>query len=357
MTGSRIAGAVPAAALLLLLAAGCGGGGEGGSTGRTSPPPTPPAGPPGSPPPPAARCTEREGRVDGYLPIIGREGCGALLLGETLFAADRLSTGTQGKLEFHTRRLTQCTMREDGADVVQPDRDTALRHVRGTIVCRVDPGGPRVRIETPGAEIDVRGTLFSLTVTGSGTIISLREGRLFVRSTADPDSTKEVAAVGLLLASSGQPPLRRIRFREGPRDRQLFDALRLGIVTVPADRIGELLRSRNRSVGAVVTETRVQAKLVIARNPGVRLVPFTTASILDGSSAEIANQGIDTIVGVGSFNTLLPAFERLRADLGASPALAHAPFDFGETTETGTTTTTTTTTTGTQTETGPPPSP
>src|SRR6266508_4687066 len=147
MTGAHAASLLVA----VLLVASCGGG-SGDSQRTTSPPTTSSStGTTTQPPPPPPRCTTPEGNVDGYLPVIERDRCEPrrLLLDETLFAADRLSTGLGGRLDFHTAAIDQCTMREDAVVFLRPTSSTALRLVSGTIVCQITPGGPEVRLEAP----------------------------------------------------------------------------------------------------------------------------------------------------------------------------------------------------------------
>ncbi len=271
--------------------------------------------------------------MDGYLPVIERDRCEPrrLLLDETLFAADRLSTGLGGRLDFHTAAIDQCTMREDAVVFLRPTSSTALRLVSGTIVCQITPGGPEVRLEAPGAEIEVHGTLFSLNATASGTTIKVRDGQVLVRSTAEPRSTATVGSESQVFASVG-------RALTGPStlafadslEKDLFDAVRLGIVTVPSGEIGEFLASRNRTTGAVITQTEGQGRLITDQNPGLQLVPFTTESVRAGSVHRSRRSIDDTVIGVGSFSSLLPAFEQLRADLGETAVLAYAPSDFSE---------------------------
>jgi hypothetical protein len=327
MTGTHLGSLLVA----LLLVAGCGGHGESQTT--TSPPrPTSSssAGTTTEPPPPPARCTTPEGNVDGYLPVIERDRCEPrrLLLDETLFAADRLSTGLGGRLDFHTAVIDQCTMREDAAVFLRPTSSTALRLVSGTIVCQITPG-PEVRLESPGAEIEVRGTLFSLSATADGTTIKVRDGELFARSTAEPRSTATVSAENQVFApvAGALGRLSTLAFADS-LEKDLFDAVRLDVVSVPSAEIDEFLASRHRTSGAVLTQTKEQGKVVTSQNPAVQLVPFTVEAVRAGSVRRSRRSIDDTVIGVGSFSALLPAFEQLRAELGETAVLAYAPSDF-----------------------------
>jgi hypothetical protein len=301
---------------------------------------------------PSTRCVQEAGLVLGYNPTSERDFCSPRVLEQRelpLFDSDQLRTSSIGELQFRTEELTRCEMRPDAVVVVRPGAGTALRLGSGTVGCQVDPGGPEVHLDVPGAVIDVRGTLFTLAAVAETTTITVHTGSLFVRSTADPAAAPAELRDRQQAVAARDRPLRSVDFQVGQAEAELVVRIRLGVLTLPPDALSELMQGGAASEGTLVTETAGQAKLLEERELVPALQPLTTSSIQRRSRLDLSARP-DLVVGVGSFEALAPAFERLRNALGPDATLVHSPFAFPKgTTPDPTTTTVEGTTTATTT--------
>jgi hypothetical protein len=260
-----------------------------------------------------------------------------LLRGERLYSVDQLTTGPVGQLEFELGRLDLCTTWPGTVLVVRPDEETLLRLVDGTVACSAAPGG-ELRIETPGAEILVRGTAFTLVASGGESTIRVHEGSLEVRPTAGSDDPTRVSALQQVVASEGRQDLTPVEYRVEPAESERLTALRLGVVSLPSDALAAFTAGAEADV-TLVTETDEQSKHLVERSIVERFQPLTTRELAQRSRRELTLRG-DVAVGVGSFVELAPAFAQLRAALGPGATLVYTPFAFPETaTETDTTVT------------------
>jgi hypothetical protein len=342
-------------AAVLLASFGCGGDGPeastqtGASTGTTTSASTATTETGTTSTGEVARCDEEEGVITGYLDVAERD-CGPVLRLEALFRADRLSTGSGGTVEFDTRQISGCKLRPEAAVLIRPDAATALRLLAGTIACDAETGGEPIRLEVPGAELEVTGTLFTLTAGGDTTSVKVHEGAIRVLSTAEPEAGwRELTAGGpdaAAVVSAGEP-LSVVEYRLEDWEPELLQSLKLGIVTLPA---GELpgLTSRPAMSGSVVTDTEAQGDVLKEQNL-VRRVPLVTTAELAEQRRQFVRAG-DTVVGVGSFSDLVATFAGLREAFGSEVTLVYTPFAFPEEEEEETTTETSTDST----ETGPP---
>lgn len=327
----------------LVLAVGCGGSGESATTGSSADtegngsPRTDTSGSDGVT---TVTCQDPAGSVAGYVPVTERTPCapGRLLVATTLYAADRVATAAGGQLDFtFTALQADCKLR--GAAVIRPDERTALRLLSGLLSCRVEPGGPKVRLATPGAELEIVGTLFSLDAEGNGTTIDVYEGTLRVTSTLDGSVIDVVGGKSLFIRADEAPlpPPVGTTTAPGPpaAEPRLVTLTRLGVVTVTAEGIEQFLATRPDGDGALVTQTAGQAGVVAALTPTAPPKVVTVDEISQG-----AEETVSTYVVAGAFDTLRVALEALRAR-HADAAIAFVPFVFpdepvGETTDTGT---------------------
>ncbi|MEX2646893.1 MAG: FecR domain-containing protein [Gaiellaceae bacterium] len=339
-------GAVLLFAAILLASSGCGGGGPeagtqtGGDTGTTTGTSTATT-ETGTTSTEVERCVEEEGVITGYLEVVQRD-CGPVLRQETIFRADRLSTGPGGTLEFDTREIAGCKLRPEAAVLIRPDAATALRLLAGAIACDAETGGETIRLEAPGAEIEVTGTLFTLIAGGDNTTVRVHEGTVRVLSTADPDiGWRELSANGPEAAGvvSVAQPLEVVEYQLEEWEPELLQTLKLGIVTLPPGELPALTRRAARS-GSVVTETEAQAGVLKERNL-VQHIRLVTTAELGGERRRQFVQAGDTVVGVGSFSDLLATFAGLREAFGPEVTLVYTPFAFPEEEETTSTETST----------------
>lgn len=325
---------------VVLALAGCGGDREGGGTdtdgstvtngggttgGETDTTET------GGTTEPERRCDEKVGTVRGYIPVIERDVCDprVLLRGDWLYSVDQLTTGPVGRLEFELGRLDLCTTWPGTVLVVRPDEETLVRLVDGTIACTATPGGEQ-RIETPGAEIRVHGTVFTLMASGGETTVRVHQGSLEVRATAGSADPVQVSELKQVVASEGQVELRPATYQVDAVESEQLTALRLGVVSLPSDALAAFTAGAAADV-TVVTETDEQSKHLVEKGIVERFQPLTTRAIAQRSGRPLGLRS-DTVVGVGTFTDLAPAFARLRAALGTGATLIYTPFAFPETT-------------------------
>jgi len=354
----------------LLVSAGCGGDGEAvttgttgtGGTGTTGTGGTGTTGTGGSTQP--AGCTEQAGEIVALLPIAQR-GCNeansSVESGDRLFGGDELTTTASPstltfELELASSGTAHCGMSPDGAALIRPDADTDLEVRAGTVSCDAPAAA---RFTAPGAQVDVTGTLLSLTAEGDATTIKLYDGTVDVRSTAD-------GSVQQLSSPSGQgcprsaaqavvttsEPMQQTAYSVDPGELAVTGIVKLRIGLVPPSALEGLAAGMSESKTTVVTATEEQRNVLLDRDL-VQQIPLVTAA---AQPAEQPIQPGETVVGVGTFAALFDTFCRIRGDV-PDARLLYTPFAFaaGPTTDTGTTSTesgTTSTETETATETG-----
>jgi hypothetical protein len=274
-------------------------------------------------------CSEEEGEILGYLPVAKHDcGKGKAVRQEKVFRADRLTTETEGTLEFHTSTIDTCKMRSETSVVIVPDDDTALRLLNGTVACNVEPGATRTVFAVPGAEIEITGTLFTLTAVDESTTIKVSGGTLQVRATVSPGAVQEVSAAEpdrrAAVVSDGEP-LQYVEFAISPEEFDLIAAVRNHIVTLPPEALAPLTDQTAANAGTVLTETKDQGQLLRERGVVARGLPLVTTGDLALQAPEEFVQVGDTVVGVGSFSALEPSFSRLRETFGDRVTLIYSP--------------------------------
>jgi hypothetical protein len=303
---------------------------------------------------PADRCDERAGRVTSYYPRGERDFCRPLVFEQRdtpLFSGDRLSTDSIGSLTFETELLTRCDLGSDADVLVRPETGIEIRLLRGTVGCYVEPGADRIQLEFPGGRTEISGTLFILTAVGETTTIKAYDGSLLVRATDDPSAAPVQLSGGRQAVAARGRPLRGTTYTPGRAETALIDRLRLGILTFPPDAISDVTQGSTATEGTLVTETEEQARTLDTLELVPALDPITTSTIRR-RSGQVFVDGARLVVGVGSFEDLVGAFERLRRELGPEATLVFSPYAFPgsrttPTTSTTTATVTTTTTPGT----------
>jgi len=340
-------------AAALLPAAGCGGAGPVAGTGTTEPVETTTETETGTTTSTTepARCSQEEGVITGYLQIAERDECGPVLRQEILFSVERLSTGPGGTVEFDTREVGNCKLRPEATVLIRPDPGTALRLLAGAIACDAETGGERIRLEAPGTEIEVTGTLFTLIASGDSTTVKVHDGTVRMRSTTESDGWQELSsgtsqAAGLVAAGE---PVAVVDYQLEQWEPELLQGLTLRVITVPAKDLPALTAESAAEGGSVVTQTEEEGA-VLAERQLVRALPLITTADLQGERRRQFVTAGDTVVGVGSFSSLVATFAMLRETFGPEVTLVYTPFEFPEPEEETTSTETSTT----PTETGSP---
>lgn len=342
---------------ILLASSGCGGSGpeagteNGAGTGTTTETSTGTTDTGTTSTTEPTRCSEEEGVITGYLQLAERDECGPVLRQEILFRAERISTGPGGTVEFDTREVGNCKLRPEAVVLIRPDPGTALRLLAGAIACDAETGGERIRLEAPGTEIEVTGTLFTLIASGDSTTVKVHDGTVRMRSTTEPDGWQDLSsgtsqAAGLVAAGE---PAAVVDYQLEEWEPDLLEALRLGVITVPAKDLPALTAETAAEGGSVVTQTEEEGAVLEERQL-VRALPLITTADLQGERRRQFVTAGDTVVCVGSFSSLAATFTTLRETFGPEVTLVYTPFEFPEPEEETTSTETSTT----PTETGSP---
>ncbi len=111
--------------------------------------------------------------------------------GAPLSSGTLINESESGFLQFHFRDGTLVTLSGEAELALSEDRGKRLRLQRGRIAAEVttQPAGRPLRIATPSAEIEVLGTVLSVSATGDQTFLNVDEGLVRMRRLADGQTT------------------------------------------------------------------------------------------------------------------------------------------------------------------------
>lgn len=145
-------------------------------------------------------------------------------LRQDLLTGDVLRTNATGQLAILFSDRTQIRLGRNSALVVKQvtsgtSADTVLQLQSGTIWARAERGGPGVQVETPAAAAAIRGTDWTMTVSGSQTSLTVLEG---VVQFSNPQGSVEVRQGEGAVASIGQAPRKVVIVESDDREQMLF---------------------------------------------------------------------------------------------------------------------------------------
>ncbi len=148
----------------------------------------------------------------------------AVDLKQDLLPGDILRTNETGQLAVLFSDRTQVRLGRNSTLVVKlitadTSADTVLQLQTGTIWARAERGGAGVRVETPAAAAAIRGTDWTMTVSGSQTSLNVLEG---VIQLSNPQGSVEVRQGEGAVASIGQAPHKVVIIDSDDREQMLF---------------------------------------------------------------------------------------------------------------------------------------
>lgn len=130
--------------------------------------------------------------------------------GRGLIPGDRIVTGKDGRARVRYDDGTSLVLDAESALVLVGGPGKLLQMEQGRLTAEVkpQPAGRPLAVATPGADVQVLGTRFTLSIAGAGTRLEVEEGR--VRLTRRPDGASvDVAAGHFAVAARGTALLTR----------------------------------------------------------------------------------------------------------------------------------------------------
>jgi tetratricopeptide (TPR) repeat protein len=145
-------------------------------------------------------------------------------LKQDLLTGDILRTNEAGQLAIVFSDRTQVRLGRNTSMVVkqitdQTNSDTVLQLQSGTIWARAERGGPGVQVQTAAAAAAIRGTDWTMTVSGNDTSLTVLEG---VVQLANPQGSVEVKEGEGAAATLGQAPRKVVIVDSDDREQMLF---------------------------------------------------------------------------------------------------------------------------------------
>ena len=264
------------------------------------------------------KCT-REGTIISYLRTVRRTPCGTALVGAApLFRGERVRTGELGQLTFQTNHLTLCRIEGKGDLTFLPNPSAAVRLDAGRLWCQQEPGVP-ARLLTKRGVIKITGTLFGIEATAGQTIVKVEEGSLVVLARSGLGAPAEVGGGSQVTVRKGEEPDPVEGFEPTPEDQQAMTALTLDAPETTLEQARAAIVKAGAAVG-VIAETaalqRTESKLSSTKVSFLGWSSVDTFLADENATARLPEAGVKVVVLVGSLDTLAPAIERLRTDLG-----------------------------------------
>ncbi|RYE65322.1 MAG: tetratricopeptide repeat protein, partial [Rhizobiaceae bacterium] len=145
-------------------------------------------------------------------------------LKQDLMSGDILRTNEVGQLAIVFSDRTQVRLGRNTSMVVkqitsETSSDTVLQLQSGTIWARAERGGPGVQVQTAAAAAAIRGTDWTMTVSGNDTSLTVLDG---VVQLANPQGMVDVRAGEAAAATLGQAPRKVVIVDSDDREQMLF---------------------------------------------------------------------------------------------------------------------------------------
>jgi hypothetical protein len=198
-------------------------------------------------------------------------------LKQDLLSGDILRTNEIGQLAIVFSDRTQIRLGRNTSMVVkqitnETSSDTVLQLQSGTIWARAERGGPGVQVQTAAAAAAIRGTDWTMTVSGNNTSLTVLEG---VVQLANPQGSVEVRQGEGAAATLGQAPRKVVIVDSDDREQMLF--------YLPPGQAFE----RMPPAAAPFAEIRKNADRILSVPPEKR----TTADLVDLAEAQLSLEG------------------------------------------------------------------
>jgi tetratricopeptide (TPR) repeat protein len=198
-------------------------------------------------------------------------------LKQDLLSGDILRTNEIGQLAIVFSDRTQIRLGRNTSMVVkqitnETSSDTVLQLQSGTIWARAERGGPGVQVQTAAAAAAIRGTDWTMTVSGNNTSLTVLEG---VVQLANPQGSVEVRQGEGAAATLGQAPRKVVIVDSDDREQMLF--------YLPPRQAFE----RMPPAAAPFAEIRKNADRILSVPPEKR----TTADLVDLAEAQLSLEG------------------------------------------------------------------
>lgn len=145
-------------------------------------------------------------------------------LKQDLMSGDILRTNEVGQLAIVFSDRTQVRLGRNTSMVVkqitrETSSDTVLQLQSGTIWARAERGGPGVQVQTAAAAAAIRGTDWTMTVSGNDTSLTVLDG---IVQLANPQGMVDVRAGEAAAATLGQAPRKVVIVDSDDREQMLF---------------------------------------------------------------------------------------------------------------------------------------
>jgi tetratricopeptide (TPR) repeat protein len=198
-------------------------------------------------------------------------------LKQDLISGDILRTNEVGQLAVVFSDRTQIRLGRNTSMVVkqitsETSSDTVLQLQSGTIWARAERGGPGVQVQTAAAAAAIRGTDWTMTVSGNETSLTVLEG---VVQLANPQGSVEVREGEGAAATLGQAPRKVVIVDSDDREQMLF--------YLPPREAFE----RMPPAAAPFADMRRNADRILATPPETR----STADLIDLAEAQLSLEG------------------------------------------------------------------
>jgi tetratricopeptide (TPR) repeat protein len=198
-------------------------------------------------------------------------------LKQDLLSGDILRTNEIGQLAIVFSDRTQIRLGRNTSMVVkqitnETSSDTVLQLQSGTIWARAERGGPGVQVQTAAAAAAIRGTDWTMTVSGNNTSLTVLEG---VVQLANPQGSVEVREGEGAAATLGQAPRKVVIVDSDDREQMLF--------YLPPRQAFE----RMPPAAAPFADIRKNADRILSVPPEKR----TTADLVDLAEAQMSLEG------------------------------------------------------------------
>jgi len=275
-------------------------------------------------------CSATWGAVDGYH-VTARHCHTPVTVGAPIYRVDTLKTSPpSGTFDFHTPFLAQCHQGPGATDVIAPTAAIAIRHLAGTTWCRHLITSSKTWLTTtpPHNVITVSGSILGLNTSARGTLVQIAEGTATISTPASPTPIVVQQGSQLFLPTGGVPgsPSPLVL---SPVDQVTVKELQLNVIAMGSPQAAEHLQSRGETSTVVVGDTSESARREAALLPGVKVAILTADQVRRKPTvvtAQAAQLGAHSVITVGAFGAIEPAWEvmRTKSNLPEGTAVVYA---------------------------------